>query len=359
MSGYGSLRIHEILALGRERGASDVHLASGEPAVVRLHGRLDRLAGRIPQADEIEAFLHETLDQAARARLERHGNGDAGVQHPHLGPMRVHAFRGRSGTRVAIRLLVPSVPALERLGLPAAIGALAQRHSGLILFTGPTGSGKSTAMAALLDKINRTQERHIVTIEDPVEYFHQAGRSLIVHCEVGRDVSSFAEALRGVMRADPDVIMVGEMRDRETMSAALSAAETGHLVLATVHTAETATSADRLIDAFPAEQQPQIRAAVAQSLVAVIGTRLVPLRTGRGRRAAAEVLIASEAIKALIREGKTHQVRNAVATGRSLGMQTLEAHLCELVARGEVSLDEARKAAEYPAEVRELAREVS
>jgi twitching motility protein PilT len=359
VSGYGSLRIHEIVALGRERGASDVHLAGNEAAVVRLQGRLDRLHDRVPQPAEIDAFLRETLDEQTRARFDQHGNGDAGLQHPRLGPLRIHAFRGHSGTRVAIRLLVPTVPALERLGLPAAIAGLASRHSGLVLFTGPTGSGKSTAMAALIDKINRTQERHIVTIEDPVEYVQQPVRSLIVHCEVGRDVSSFAEALRGVMRADPDVIMVGEMRDRETMTAALAAAETGHFVLATVHTAEAATSADRLIDAFPAEQQPQVRAALAQSLVAVIGTRLVPLRTGRGRCAAAEVMIASDAIRAMIREGKTHQLRNAIATGRSLGMQTLESHLCELVARGEVSIDEARKAAEHPAEVRELAREIS
>jgi twitching motility protein PilT len=351
-----AMRMYEVMHIGRNRGASDLHVVEGGPVVFRVDGRLDRLDGWSLQGAEIDAFLRGALDDATLRRFQEHGNADGGLQQAELGPIRIHAFRDRGGMRLAIRILAPEIPALELLGLPAIVGRLAQRRSGIVLFTGPTGSGKSTAMAALVDRINRTQERHIVTVEDPVEYHHLSRSSMIAHCEVGIDVSSFGEALRGFMRADPDVIMIGEMRDLETMAAAITAAETGHLVLATLHSPDTATSVDRLIDAFPAEQQHQVRTQLAQTLVAVIGMRLLPLKNGPGRRAAAEVLLATDAVRALIREGKTYQLRNAISTGRAAGMQTLETHLSDLVVRGEVSLEDARSVAEHPADVRELAR---
>jgi twitching motility protein PilT len=356
VSHLGTLRFYEILSIGRSRGASDVHVGERASVVFRIDGRLDRLSGWSLERREIEAFLSDSLDAASLARLHSHGNADGSIQRPDTGPLRIHAYRNRSGVRLAIRLLAPRPPALEDLGLPSVVAALVDRPSGLILFTGPTGSGKSTAMAALVDRINRTQERHIVTIEDPVEYYHEPQRSIVAHCEVGADVSSFAEALRGFMRADPDVIMVGELRDLETMSAAITAAETGHLILATLHSPETAVSIDRLIDSFPARQQHQVRTQLSQALVAVIGLRLLVRRNGPGRRAAAEVLLGTDAVRAIIREGKTHQLRNAIATGRAFGMQTLETHLSDLVVRGEVTLDAARTVAEHPADVREPVR---
>jgi twitching motility protein PilT len=360
--GYGlmamcsSLRIYEVLQIGRDRGASDVHIFGDGPVVLRVDGRLDRLDAWEIGPQEIESFLAESFDETVRRRLREHGNGDGSLQHPRIGPLRIHAFLGRGGARLAIRLLAITVPVLELMGLPSMIAKLAHRRSGIVLFTGPTGSGKSTAMAALIDRINRTQERHIVTVEDPVEYYHKPQCSIIAHCEVGTDVSSFGEALRGFMRADPDVIMVGEMRDLETMSAAITAAETGHLVLATLHSPETAISVDRLVDSFPAGQQQQIRSQLAQTLIAVIGMRLLPLKRGPGRRAAAEILLATDAVRAMIREGKTYQLRNAIATGRAAGMQTLETHLSDLVVHGEVTLEAARSVAEHPGDVRELAR---
>jgi twitching motility protein PilT len=266
-------------------------------------------------------------------------------------PYRVHAYRHTGGIRLAIRLLADRIPSLETLGLPAVVTSFAQRHAGLVLFTGPTGSGKTTALAALIDAINRTSERVVVTIEDPVEYLHRPARSLVTHCEVGRDVADYGEALRGVIRADPDVILVGELRDGVTMEAALTAAETGHLVFATLHTNDAAQTVDRIVDAFPPQAHVQVRAQLAATLAGVVSVRLVRRRTASGRCAAAEVLVGTEGVRAMIREGKTHQLRNAIVTGRGAGMQTLETHLTELVMRGEVSLDEARATANRPSEV--------
>jgi twitching motility protein PilT len=248
------------------------------------------------------------------------------------------------------------VPQLAALGLPAGIAALAAAPLGLVLFTGPTGSGKTTALAALVDSINRTSERNIITIEDPVEYVHTPIRSTIAHCEVGRDVVDFAEALRGLLRADPDVILVGEMRDRETIAAALTAAETGHLVLATLHTNDAAQTIDRIVDAFPSDAQAQIRAQLAAVLLATVALRLVPRAGAAGRCAAAEILMATDGVRALIRDGKTHQLRNAIVTGRKHGMQTLESDLSDLVMRRVISLDAARAVSTRPHEIGELGR---
>jgi twitching motility protein PilT len=352
----GFVRIAELLALARTRGASDLHLGADEPPSLRVDGRLFPLeAATIPNA-AIEAYCADVLPADASRRLAVLGTADAARREGPGAPYRLHAYRSIGGTRAAFRLHTPDPPLLERLNLPAIVGTFVTRPNGLVLFTGPTGSGKTTALAALVDRINRTSERVVLTVEDPVEYVHAPERSLIAHCEVGRDVVDYAEALRGFLRADPDVILVGEMRDRPTIEAALTAAETGHLVLSSLHTNDAPQTIDRIIDAFPSTAHPQIRNQLAATLVAIASLRLVPLQAGRGRVAACEILIATDAVRAMIREGKTHQLRNALATGRAVGMQPLETHLSDLVVRGRIALAAARAVANRPDDVRELER---
>ncbi|BDE06626.1 twitching motility protein PilT [Vulcanimicrobium alpinum] len=356
----GSIRVHDLLRAARARRASDVHFGGLERPALRVDGRL--VGGDAAPIDDAAArdFLTETLVPEQLARLDARGTADGGAAPGAAGsPYRVHAYRHAGGVRVAVRLLAERIPSLDQLGLPAAVASLAARGAGLVLFTGPTGSGKTTALAALIDRINRTAERTICTIEDPVEYVHVPARSLITQCEIGRDVADFDEALRGFLRADPDVILVGEMRDRATMEAALTAAETGHLVFATLHTNDAAQTVDRIIDAFPPEAHAQVRSQLAAVLAAIVALRLVPRRDGAGRRAAAEILIGTDAVRALIREGKTHMLRNTIVTGRASGMQTLETHLCELVVRGEVTLADAQAVSSRPAEVRAFERSAS
>ena len=305
----------------------------------------------------MRAFLTRSLSAEHCARLDTCGTADGASSRSADGaPYRVHAYRHAGGVRVAIRLLAQRVPTLDELGLPTVPESFAQRPAGLVLFTGPTGSGKTTALAALVDRINRGSARNVVTVEDPVEYVHVAARSLVTHCEIGRDVSDYAEAVRGFLRADPDVILVGEMRDRATIAAALTAAETGHLVFATLHTNDATQTVDRIVDAFPADAHAQVRSQLASVLVAIVALRLVPRRGGTGRRAAAEIMVGTDAVRALIREGKTHQLRNTIVTGRAAGMQTLEGHLSELVTRGEVALADAQAVTARPNEVRTFER---
>jgi twitching motility protein PilT len=348
----GSVRIHDLLHVARGRGASDLHLGTGDRPALRVDGRLVLLDGPPIDADGVAAFLRDAFAAAQRARFDLQGHADAAAPFGATdGPYRVHAYRHAGGTRVAIRLLAASIPDLDRLGLPAIVGSFAQRQAGLVIFAGPTGSGKTTALAALVDRINRSSERNLLTIEDPVEYVHRPVRSLVTHCEVGRDVADYPDALCAALRADPDVLLVGELREPATMAAALAAAETGHLVLTTLHTADAAQSIERIADAFAADAHALVRAQLASVLVAVIALRLLP-RRGGGRRAAAEILVATDAVRALIREGKAHQIRNAIVTGRANGMQTLEGHLAELVMHGEVELADARSAAPRPEEIR-------
>ena len=350
-----AVRIQDLVRGARGRGASDAHFGGGDPPALRVGGRLVVLDAPPVDEDAVRAFLRGAIAPDQLARLDARGTADgAAARDADGGPYRVHAYRHAGGVRVAIRLLAQRIPSLDALGLPAAVAQLAQRRAGLVLFTSPTGSGKTTALAALIDRINRTSERVVCTVEDPVEYVHVPQRSLVTHCEIGRDVSDYAEALRGFMRADPDVILVGEMRDRPTMEAALTAAETGHLVFATLHTGDAAQTVDRIVDAFPPEAHAQVRSQLASTLAGIVGLRLVPRRGGAERRAAAEVLIGTDAVRALIREGKTHQLRNTIVTGRAAGMQTLETHLCELVVRGEIGLDDAQAATSRPGEVRAI-----
>lgn len=352
----GALRISELLCNARAQRASDSHFGGAERSALRIDGRLVVLEGEPISEAAGMAFLRTVLAPDAVERLTARGTADGALRSAATGPCRIHAYRQTGGVRIVVRLLSTTVPQLAQLELPPVIAGFVERAIGLVLVTGPTGSGKTTALAAMIDLINRTNERHIVTVEDPIEFVHEPIRSLITQCEIGRDVSDYAEALRGVVRADPDVLLIGEMRDRETMGAALTAAETGHLVFATLHTNDTAQTVDRIIDSFPSDAQNQIRSQFAAVLIGVVGLRLLPRRVGIGRRAAAEILVASDGVRNLIRENKTHQLRNAIVTGRDAGMQTLETHLSSLVERGEVTLAAARAVASRPNEVRDARR---
>jgi twitching motility protein PilT len=350
------IRLDELISLARGRQASDLHVGGDVPPTLRIDGRPVRLDLPLIAQEAVAAFADDVLPTAARNRLGSAGTADYARRSGHGAPYRLHAYRTTAGLRLALRFLANATPALESLGLPSIVASFANRPNGLILFTGPTGSGKTTALAALIDRMNRTSERVILTVEDPVEYVHESVRSLIAHSEIGTDVADYAEALRGFMRADPDVILIGEMRDRPTMEAALAAAETGHLVLSTLHTNDAAHTVDRIVDSFPSEAQAQVRTQLAATLGAVVSLRLVPRRGGGGRVAAAEILIGTDAVRAIIRDGKTHQLRNTIVTGRSSGMQTLEANLTELVVRGIVELDLARSIANHPDDIRDLER---
>jgi twitching motility protein PilT len=350
------VRLTELIAFARGRGATDLHAGAGDAPTLRVNGRITTLDVPALGAAALESFLESVLTADLARRWRATGAVDVARRDGIGAPYRLHAYTTMSGARMAFRFLAAEIPALEELALPAIIATFTTRTNGLIVFTGPTGSGKTTALAALIDRLNRTAERVVVTVEDPVEYVHAAVRSVIAHCEIGRDVEDYATALHGFMRADPDVILVGEMRDRTTMEAVLSAAETGHLVLSTLHTIDAAQTIDRIIDAFASDTQSQIRTQLASTLLAVVSLRLVPLRNGAGRVAATEILIGTDAVRAMIREGKTHQLRNAIGTGRAAGMRTLEASLSDLVVRGTISIEAARLAANRPDEVRDLQR---
>jgi twitching motility protein PilT len=347
------LRAHELIRWARARAATDLHFGGGEAPMIRVDGRL--IPVDAPALDEasVREFLAGILAAPQLARLDVQGAADAAApRNTDGGPYRVHAYRYAGGIKVALRLLAQDVPSLETLQLPDIVATFAHRPSGLVLFAGPTGSGKTTALAALVDRINRESPRNIVTIEDPIEYVHASVRSLVTHCEIGRDICDFGEALRSILRADPDVILIGEMRDRVTIAAALTAAETGHLVFSTLHTNDAAQTIDRIVDAFPPEAHAQARSQLSSVLNGIVALRLVPRARRSGRRAAAEILVGTDAVRALVREGKIHQIRNTIVTGRANGMQTLEAHLSELVLSGEITFADAQAVTTRPSEIR-------
>jgi twitching motility protein PilT len=350
------VRIDDLLALARDRNASDLHLGNAGQPTLRIHGKLTPLDVPALSSQGLEAYLERALPTSHLARWQAGLSIDVAQRTGPGAPYRLHAYRSLSSTQLAFRLLHAVVPPLADLDLPEIVRSFVARRNGLVLMTGPTGSGKTTALAALIGELNRSSGRVVVTIEDPVEFIHVPARSLIAHCEIGRDVARYESALRGFMRADPDVILIGEMRDRRTMSAALTAAETGHLVLSSLHTNDASQTVDRIVDAFPSGAQSQVRTQLAATLIAITSLRLVPRLSGNGRVAAAEVLIATDAVRAMIRDGKTHQLRNAIATGRASGMRTLEASLSELVLRGTISIEAAREHAGRPADVRDLDR---
>ncbi len=332
-------------------GGTDLMLTAGLPPMLRVDGTLAPVAGEATlTAEDTDALLAEVLtthQQDAWATAHEFDFSFSWREHARI---RGNAFTQRGLTAVALRMIPREIPSPDDLGLPPALRDLSMRHQGLILMTGPTGSGKSTTLASLVDLINRNRGCHIITIEDPIEYIHDHKMAAVNQREVGTDTGNFSNALRSVLREDPDVLLVGEMRDLESIAFALTVAETGHLVFATLHTNDTAQSLGRMIDVFPAEQQAQIRVQLASALSCVVYQRLVP-RVGGGMIAAYEVLVATPAVRNLIKEGKTHQLRNSLVTGARDGMNTLEHSLSHLVQQGVVSLDDAVARSLYPKDI--------
>ncbi len=327
-------RLLDLLQSAVIEGASDLHLTVGQPPVLRLHGDLVRMdLPRLTPVDTSEMF-DEVVPDWQRDNFNELGEVDFSLSFPGIGRFRVNAFRQRGTIGIACRLIPQAIPSIDSLGLPPVVEELTNRRQGLILVTGPTGSGKSTTLAALIDKINRERAEHILTIEDPIEFLHRHQRSIVNQREVGADTKSYANGLRAALREDPDVILIGEMRDLETTQAAVSAAETGHLVLATLHTPGAAETVHRILDIFPPYQQQQIRTQLALVLQAIISQQLLRRADRPGRVVAAEVLVVTPAIRNLIREGKVHQINSMMQAGAQFGMQTMEQALQNLYQRG-------------------------
>jgi len=335
--------LSDLLLEAYERGASDVHISAGEPPRFRIHGEM-RTVGEPISAEEARVMIYGLLTEWQRRELEERWEMDLSLALGDRARFRVNVYRQLRGLGAAFRLIPAEVKTIEELGLPPVLLEIARRRKGLVLVTGPTGSGKSTTLAAIIDQINRERSAHIITIEDPIEFVHQPKECLISQREVGAHTKSFAAALRSALREDPDVILVGEMRDLETISLALTAAETGHLVLATLHTISAPKTVDRVVDVFPPEQQAQIRTSLAESLEAVVSQMLLRRADGQGRVAALEIMVATPAVRNLIREGKVAQLPSVIQTSGRLGMQTMEASIKELMGRGVVSMEEAGQA---------------
>jgi twitching motility protein PilT len=342
-----------IIQAGRD-GASDVHLTTGAPPMMRRNGAVMAMPGHaVLTSGEIGRMVANSLTPAQIHRFEETADLDAALSIPGAGRVRLNTYRQRGSVGAALRLIPRDIPELGVLGLPPVVASFADLPRGLVLVTGPTGSGKSTTLASLIDRINRSKQLHIMSCEDPIEYLHSHKKSIVNQREVGIDTRSFAEALKHVLRQDPDVILVGEMRDRETVGIALSAAETGHLVFATLHTQSAPSSIDRIIDVFPAEQQTTVRAMLANSIQAVLTQQLLPRTDGRGRVLATEVMVGTPAIRSLIRDGKIHQVHQAMQTGGArFGMMTMDASLALLVRAGAITAEFAAERAQNPDDLR-------
>ena len=338
-----------------DRRASDLHLTAGAPPMVRVRGRLVPVEGYpLLTPTDTRELVYSILSNAQRQKLENNWQIDFAYQIPGAARFRVNAYFQRSALGAAFRLIPFEVAALASLGLPPAVAEFANRARGLVLVTGPTGSGKSTTLASLIDVINESREEHIMTIEDPIEFLHQHKKCIVNQRELGSDATSFADALKAALRQDPDVILVGEMRDLETIGTAITAAETGHLVFATLHTQDTPQTIDRIIDVFPSAQQGQIRAQLAVALQGITTQMLLPTADGAGRCVATEVLVPTPAVRNLIREGKSHQIYSVLQTGGSYGMQTMDASLAQLVRAGKITRQLAESRAHAPEELRRL-----
>jgi len=323
-------------------GASDLHITAGSPPMLRIDGELAPADAPELSPEDTRAMVMEILIEGQRAVLEGTLELDFGYELPGICRFRVNAYFQRSCLGAAFRPVSEEIPRLEDLGLPRSVFEMSGKPRGLILVTGPTGSGKSTTLAAMVGRINETRRSHIMSVEDPIEFLHRSGNCVVNQREVGADTRSFASALKHVLRQDPDVILVGEMRDLETISLAITAAETGHLVLSTLHTRDAPQTIDRIIDVFPPHQQNQVRAQLANTIQGVVTQALVP-KVGGGRVAACEVLVPTPGVRNLIREGKTHQIYSAIQAGGKFGMRTMDAALARLVKRGLVAPEEARR----------------
>lgn len=336
------LRIELLLEDVIRKRASDLHIQVGLPPMLRIDGSLNPIPGfEALNEEQVEGLVFAILDQDQQQILMKDKEFDFSFAFGDLGRFRVNAFHERGNLAAALRLIPNEIKTIAELGMPQVVNNFANYPRGLVLVTGPTGSGKSTTLAALIDSINSGKSHHIITIEDPIEFTHKSKKSVIVQREVHYDTYSFSAALRSSLRQDPDVVLIGEMRDLETISAAITIAETGHLVFATLHTNSAAQSIDRMIDVFPPHQQPQVRAQLANILMAICSQRLVP-SIGGGRTVAAEILVATPAVRNIIREGKTHQLDAVIQTGADQGMQSMDKTLVGLVQAGTVTYEEAR-----------------
>jgi twitching motility protein PilT len=351
-----AVKIELLLEEVVKKKASDLHLQVGLPPMLRIDGQLTPLYGASQLTEEIvEALVFSLLDEDQKQILLRDKEFDFSFAFGELGRFRVNAFHERGNLAAAMRLLTNEIRSADQLGLPPIVSKFTDFPRGLVLITGPTGSGKSTTLSALINKINTEKAAHIITVEDPIEYTHASKKSVIVQREVHYDTYSFSTALRSALREDPDVVMIGEMRDLETIAAAITIAETGHLVFATLHTNSASQSLDRMIDVFPPHQQPQVRAQLGNILMAICSQRLVPA-LGGGRVVATEVLVATPAVRNVIREGKNYQLEAIIQTGAEFGMQSMDRTLVNLVHSGAISYDEARNVAVDPQELDRLMR---
>ncbi|MFH0926011.1 MAG: type IV pilus twitching motility protein PilT [bacterium] len=333
--------LKDFLALTKQKGASDLHISASAPVMIRLHGSLVPITNEAITEQDSKKILYEVMNEDHQKHFEQYNDLDFGLELPELGRFRANILRQRKGMDAVFRTIPTTIPNVEELGLPLSVKKLTELNRGLVLVTGPTGSGKSTTLAAMINLINETRKEHIITIEDPIEFVHPNKNCLVNQREVGIHTKSFASALRAALREDPDVILVGEMRDLETISMAITSAETGHLVFGTLHTNSAAKTVDRIIDVFPTNQQAQIKVMLSESLKGVIAQQLLKKKDGSGRVAAHDILIGTSALANLIREGKTFQIPSIMQIGKNVGMQKMDDSLLELTKKGIIDGKEA------------------
>jgi twitching motility protein PilT len=350
-----TVNMDRLLQACVSQGASDIHLVTNRPPVLRIDGRLRSLETKVLGPDDTAALMKSITPDRNQQELQEEGGTDFGFAFGDEGRFRVSVFRQKGSISLVLRLIPSKIMTFEEIGLPKICSALCRRPRGLFLVTGPTGSGKTTTLACMINYINENFDRHIITVEEPIEYYHTHKKSVINQREVGVDVPSFGEALRRVLRMDPDVILVGELRDLETIESAVRAAETGHLVFSTVHTTSAAGTITRIIDVFPVDQQEQIRIQLSSNLMAVLSQALCPLAAGKGRVAAYEFMVVTPAIANLIRENKTYRIDSSIQTGKKLGMQLLDEHLWQLYDVGKITLEEMLDKGQQPGALQDKA----
>ncbi len=352
-----TLNMDRLLSACVSQGASDLHIVVGRPPVLRIDGSLRSLETKVLEPDDTTALMKSITPDKNQQELQEEGGTDYGFAYGDQARFRVSVFRQKGVLSIVLRRIPTNIMTFEEIGLPKICAALCRRPRGMFLVTGPTGCGKTTTLATMINYINENLDRHIITIEEPIEYYHSHKKSIINQRAVGMDVPSFGEALRRILRQDPDVILVGELRDLETIESAVRAAETGHLVFATVHTTSAAGTVTRLIDVFPVDQQEQIRIQLSSNLIAVLSQALCPLATGRGRVAAYEFMVVTPAIANLIRENKTYRIDSSIQTGKKLGMQLLDEHLWRLYDSGRINLLEMLDKSRQPGALQDKANE--
>ncbi len=344
--------LHQLLQTLIEKGGSDLHLTTGVPPKIRINGKLSSVEGPVLSASDTKHLLYSVLTDAQKHRFEEENELDFSFGLKGLSRFRGNIFVQRGAVAGAIRTVPFEIQSFEALGLPPVASELATKPRGLVLVTGPTGSGKSTTLAAMIDQINSTRQDHIITVEDPIEFLHPHKKCIVNQREVKSDTESFKNALRFILRQDPDIVLIGELRDLETIEAALTIAETGHLTLGTLHTNSSAQTVNRIIDVFPSTQQPQVRAQLSLVLEGVLSQQLIPKKSGQGRAMAMEVMVPTTAIRNLIREDKIHQIYSAMQTGQGQnGMQTMNQSLVQLFEKGDISLDDASARSSKPEEL--------